>query len=190
MERSGSPHRVRSFVVLFVGIALVIGLSALVSQNLPNTVREEFLGATVTVPEEYSELILAASDRCPAIPAEIFAAQLHAESGWDPAAISSAGAQGIAQFMPSTWEQYGFDADGDGKADVLNPVDAVHSAAALNCINRKLVAEVSGKRLINTLAAYNAGFGSVRKYDGMPPFPETENYVEKILRNSQSLTWG
>jgi soluble lytic murein transglycosylase-like protein len=91
--------------------------------------------------------------------------------------------------MPPTWEQYGLDADADGIADVWNPVDAIHSAAALNCVNRKLIVEVSGKRLHNVLAAYNAGFGSVRKHDGVPPFPETENYVEKILKNSKTLTW-
>jgi hypothetical protein len=184
-----SQHRGRSLVVLAIGIAIAISAIAFMSNRLPNDVREEFLGAPVMVPAEYAELIRDASKRCPAVPIDIFAAQLHAESGWDPNAVSRAGAQGIAQFMPPTWEQYGLDADADGIADVWNPVDAIHSAAALNCVNRKLIVEVSGKRLHNVLAAYNAGFGSVRKHDGVPPFPETENYVEKILKNSKTLTW-
>lgn len=170
-------------------VAIAIVLMVFISNRLPSNVREGFLGAPVTVPSEFAELIQDASERCPAVPVDIFAAQLHAESGWDPNAVSQAGAQGIAQFMPPTWKQYGIDADGDGIADVWNPVDAIHSAAALNCVNRKLVAEVPGKKLHNTLAAYNAGFGAVRKYDGVPPFPETENYLEKILKNSKTLTW-
>jgi soluble lytic murein transglycosylase-like protein len=189
MSRTQSPQRVRSLVVLAIAIAIVIGILAVIADRLPRNVREEFLGAPVTVPAEYVGVIYEAAERCPAIPVNIFAAQLHAESGWDPNAVSHAGAQGIAQFMPPTWEQYGIDADGDGVADVWNPIDAIHSAASLNCVNRKLVAEVSGKRLHNTLAAYNAGFGSVRKYDGVPPFPETENYLQKILKNSKSVEW-
>lgn len=189
MAKVQSPHRMRSLIVLAIVIATVIGFIAFVSDRIPSNVREEFLGAPVTVPIEYADVILDAHQRCPAVPVEIFAAQLHAESGWDPQAVSPAGAQGIAQFMPPTWEQYGIDADNDGKADVWNPVDAIHSASALNCINRKLVAEVTGKRLLNTLAAYNAGFGSVRKYDGVPPFPETENYIDKIIKNSKTLVW-
>lgn len=147
------------------------------------------LVGSVVVPAEYSDLIMEASQRCPAVPVEVFATQIWAESRWDPDAISPAGAQGIAQFMPPTWEQYGIDADGDGSADVWNPIDAIHSAAELNCVNRKLVREVTGKRLHNTLAAYNAGFGAVRKYDGVPPFPETENYIKKIIENAQTITF-
>ena len=189
MSRVRPPQRVRSLVILATAVAIVIGVFAVIADRLPRNMQEEFLGAPVSVPTEYTTLIQEAAQRCPAVPVDIFAAQLHAESGWDPNAVSHAGAQGIAQFMPPTWEQYGIDADGDGKADVWNPIDAIHSAAALNCVNRKLVAEVPGKRLHNTLAAYNAGFGSVRKYDGVPPFPETENYVEKIMRNSKTIEW-
>jgi soluble lytic murein transglycosylase-like protein len=144
---------------------------------------------SVVVPSEYSDVIREAAERCPSVPPEVLATQIWAESRWDPEAVSPAGAQGIAQFMPPTWEQYGIDADGDGEADVWNPVDAIHSAAELNCVNRKLVREVAGKRLHNTLAAYNAGFGAVRKYDGIPPFPETENYVQKILENAPTITF-
>jgi soluble lytic murein transglycosylase-like protein len=49
------------------------------------------------------------------------------------------------------------------------------------------VREASGDRLHNTLAAYNAGFGSVRKYDGIPPFPETETYVARILEYAKTI---
>lgn len=141
----------------------------------------------VVVPQEYRAVIRAAAERCPAVPTEIFAAQIAAESSWDPTAVSPAGARGIAQFMPAVWRQYGIDANDDGRADVWDPVDAIHSAAELNCLNRRLVREASGNRLRNTLAAYNAGFNAVLRYDGIPPFPETEAYVERILRYAEDI---
>jgi len=139
------------------------------------------------VPAAYEPIILAAAKRCPAVPPEVLAAQIAAESSWDVDAVSRAGALGIAQFMPKTWEQYGIDGDGDGRADVWNPVDAIHSAAALNCTNKKLTRKVDGDQLINILAAYNAGHGAVRKYNGLPPFPETEGYVERIFRFAEQI---
>ena len=54
-------------------------------------------------------------------------------------------------------------------------------------MNRTLVKGVSGNRLANTLAAYNAGYGAVRKYDGIPPYPETEAYVKKVLANAKDI---
>lgn len=145
------------------------------------------LSGPVVVPEEYRSLVKKAAKRCPAIPVEIFAAQIAAESSWDASAISPAGASGIAQFMPAVWEQFGIDANKDGTAEITDPHDAIHSAAQLNCINRKLVKQASGDRLANTLAAYNAGYGAVLKYDGVPPYPETEGYVEKILTNAETI---
>lgn len=139
------------------------------------------------VPSEYRTAIVDASRRCPAVPAEVLAAQVASESSWDARAVSPAGAQGLAQFMPQTWEQYGLDGDGDGIADVWNPIDAIHSAAALNCVNRRLVAEVPGDPLVNILAAYNAGFNNVLRYQGVPPFPETIEYVERILRRAEAI---
>jgi hypothetical protein len=141
----------------------------------------------IVVPEEYRAVILAAADRCPVVPPEVLAAQLASESSWDPRAVSPAGAQGLAQFMPRVWEQYAVDGDGDGLTDVWNPVDAIHSAAELNCVNAALVADVPGNELKNILAAYNAGFNQVVKYEGVPPFPETEAYVERILTRAERV---
>lgn len=141
----------------------------------------------VVVPQEYRALIREAAARCPAVPVEVFAAQIAQESRWDTRAVSPAGAQGIAQFMPKVWKQYGIDANRDGKRSVWDAHDAIHSAAELNCVNRRLVRKVSGDRLANTLAAYNAGFAAVRKYDGIPPFPETEAYVARILESAKTI---
>lgn len=145
------------------------------------------LAGPVVVPEEYRPIIREAAKRCKAVPVAVFAAQIAAESSWDLRAESHAGAQGVAQFMPEVWDQYGIDADDDGTADVWNPVDAIHSAAELNCLNRRLVRGAGGDRLLNTLAAYNAGFNAVLRYDGVPPYPETENYVRKILDSAKTI---
>lgn len=141
----------------------------------------------IVVPEEYRDVIIEATERCPSVPPEILAAQLASESSWRTDAVSPVGASGLAQFMPEVWAQYGLDGDGDGVADVWNPIDAIHSAAALNCVNRSLVAEVPGDEIRNILAAYNAGFNQVLRYGGVPPFPETQEYVERILRRAENV---
>ena len=191
--RTQAPARARRRSPLTVAVALVL-VAALVGSALiggwlalGSAQDRGLLGGPVVVPEDLRPVIRKAAKRCEQVPIEVFAAQIAAESSWDPQAVSPAGARGIAQFMPEVWEQYGIDADGDGTADIWNPVDAIHSAAELNCVNRRLVRDASGNRLHNTLAAYNAGFGSVLKYDGIPPFPETEAYVERILRSAQTI---
>lgn len=155
---------------------------------LVNTAQQQGLIGPAPIPEEYRALVRAAAARCPEIPVAIFAAQMEAESGWDPAAASGAGARGIAQFMPNVWKAYGIDANNDGKRNVWDPEDALASAAELNCRNRRLIKDVPGDRLENTLAAYNAGYGAVTKHGGVPPFPETINYVKRILENSKVIT--
>lgn len=144
-------------------------------------------GGTPTIPREYRSVIAEAAKRCPAIPSRVLAAQIAVESSWRTDAVSPAGAQGIAQFMPSTWEQFGIDANDDGARDIWDPIDAIHSAAELNCVNRRLVSQVPGTPLHNILAAYNAGHGAVRQYEGVPPFPETETYIQRVLDLAERL---
>lgn len=184
-EGMQAPERVRSIVIIAVvivvtGAALIWGVG---------TARRYGLIGPPQVPGEYRALVLEAAELCPEIPVAVFAAQLAAESRWDHEAQSPSGARGIAQFMPAVWEQVGFDANGDGLANVWDPEDAIPSAAAFNCMNRRLVKGVSGSRLANTLAAYNAGYSAVRRYDGVPPFPETKAYVRRILQDAKSITW-
>jgi soluble lytic murein transglycosylase-like protein len=187
--RARPRRRSRRGLAVALGLAVVlIGAIAVGAWLAIGTAKDRgYLGGPVVVPQEYRSVIKKAAKRCDAVPVEILAAQIAAESGWRANATSPAGAQGIAQFMPAVWEQYGIDANQDGAIDVWDPIDAIHSAAELNCLNRQLVRDASGNRLQNTLAAYNAGFGSVLKYDGVPPFPETEAYVEKILASAKTI---
>jgi soluble lytic murein transglycosylase-like protein len=180
-----ATHRLRVLVVGALGLALVIGVGVL---GMSTAKRLGLIGPG-EVPHQYRALVLKSAELCPKVPVEVLAAQLANESGWDARALSPAGAQGIAQFMPQVWDQVGRDANGDGRADVWDPEDAIPSAAAFNCRNRQLVKGVSGSRLRNTLAAYNAGFAAVRKYGGVPPFPETQAYVSRIMADAKAISW-
>ncbi|MEE2034696.1 C40 family peptidase [Rhodococcus chondri] len=131
---------------------------------------------------------------CEGITAPVLAALYSAENGFrygPTAPVSPVGAKGPGQFMPGTWDAYGKDADGDGKADVLGIADPVMASGQYLCDSYKLIEGwkqrglVEGDTLDLTLAAYNAGAGAVRRSGGMPSgSPDYENqtkpYVAKI----------
>ncbi|MFG3056600.1 NlpC/P60 family protein [Kitasatospora sp. NPDC048239] len=133
-----------------------------------------------TVPAAYQEPIRQWGALCPDISPPMLAAQLYQESGFDPGARSPVGAQGMAQFMPGTWATFGTDGNNDGKKDIWDPVDAIASAATYDCALARDVSKVPGDRQANVLAAYNAGPYAVEKYDGVPPYKETQGYVKNI----------
>ena len=174
-------RKIIAIIAVAAVLVAILGGLVLTFVDLPNLFPSK-------VPDQYVAVVKKAAKRCPVIPANILAAQIASESNWDPKAQSPAGALGIAQFMPEVWDEHGIDADGDGKASVWNPVDAIHSAAELNCVNAELVADVPGDRINNILAAYNAGFNAVVKYDGIPPYPETQAYVKRIRELANRIT--
>lgn len=101
------------------------------------------------------------------VPAALLAGVAKTESGFNPAAVSPAGALGLMQFMPSTAKGMG--------VNPLDPASAVDGAA------RYLSAHLREFGTVDlALAAYNAGPGNVRKYGGIPPFTETQNYVSRV----------
>lgn len=120
------------------------------------------------VPPQYREPILRSAARW-GVPPALMAGQLMAESGFDPTAGSSAGAQGIAQFMPSTAAAYGL-------ADPYDPVAAIDAEAHLMS---DLLRQFGSPEL--ALAAYNAGPAPVEACNCIPPYPETQAYVTRIL---------
>jgi soluble lytic murein transglycosylase-like protein len=141
-----------------------------------------------TVPAQYRSVVLSAAATCPGLNPRLLAAQIEQESGWDAGASSRAGAQGIAQFLPSVWRQYAVDGDGDGIKNVWDAADAIASAAHLDCVLLREVAAVPGDPMRNMLAAYNAGPAMVRRYGGVPPFRENRAYVELILARSELIS--
>jgi cell wall-associated NlpC family hydrolase len=128
----------------------------------------------------------------PFLTESVLAAQLYQESGFNTNAVSPVGARGIAQFMPATWAAHGRDENGDGKADPFDVQDAIPAAARYDAAIADQVAAVPGDRVANMLAAYNAGPGAVLKYQGVPPYAETQSYVQRItdLASQWSVTPG
>jgi Transglycosylase SLT domain len=138
------------------------------------------------VPPEYRADLLAAAAQCPRIAPSVLAAQVAAESAWKPDAVSTAGAQGLAQFMPATWAQWGGDLDEDGQASPFDAGDALRAQAAYMCHLLDVVEQAGlggGDPTTATslaLAAYNAGPGAVLAAGGFPPYPETQQYVARV----------
>ena len=168
--------------VLFVlGLVLLLGggiaADAAAAPAAPGVLRPG------VVPAEYEAFVRQAGKTCPGITAPLLAAQIEAESGWNPGAVSPVGAQGLSQFMPGTWIGEGVDGDGDGIRDPFNPADAIASQAAFMC---KLLAAVeadeslTGDPIELALAGYNAGLGAVQRYNGVPPYAETQVYIVRI----------
>ncbi|MFF4410031.1 NlpC/P60 family protein [Streptomyces sp. NPDC001262] len=140
-----------------------------------------------SVPAQYLPLVQKWGNLCPALNPAVLAAQLYTESNWNPKAVSPADARGIAQFIPETWAVYGFDADGDGKADIWDPGDAIPSAARYDCALSGDVKGVGGDLTDNMLAAYNAGPYRVINANGIPSINETQGYVKEIRTLAKSF---
>ncbi len=132
------------------------------------------------IPAAFAPWIVKAATTCAPITAPVLAAQIDTESGFNPRAVSGAGAQGPSQFMPGTWAAYGRDDDGNGVASPFDIGDAVMAQARYDCAISKQLENVPGDRLENTLAGYNAGPGAVISHGGIPPYAETRAYVAKI----------
>lgn len=120
------------------------------------------------VPVQYRDPILRSAARW-GVPPALMAGQLMAESGFDPNVGSPAGAQGIAQFMPSTAASYG----------LSNPYDPVAAIDAEAHLMSDLLRQFGSPEL--ALAAYNAGPAPVEACHCIPPYPETQAYVTRIL---------
>ena len=121
------------------------------------------------VPERFRAPILRAAARWD-VSAGLLAAQLMAESNFNPFAVSTAGAQGIAQFMPGTAAGYGLD----------DPFDARAAIDAQAHLMSDLLRQFGGSAPL-ALAAYNAGPAPVAACDCIPDYPETQAYVARIL---------
>jgi soluble lytic murein transglycosylase-like protein len=103
-------------------------------------------------------------------------AVIQVESAYQADAVSSANAQGLMQLIPATAERFGV-------RDAFNPAQNINGGMRY----LQWLLKHFGGDVTKTVAAYNAGEGAVRKYGGIPPYRETQNYVRKIRRLYQKL---
>ncbi|HUP04050.1 MAG TPA: lytic transglycosylase domain-containing protein [Bryobacteraceae bacterium] len=122
---------------------------------------------TKPAPATPADLADAAADKY-GLPRALVRSVMNAESAMNPFAVSPKGAVGLMQLMPQT-----------AKTMSANPYDAAQNVDAGARYLRDLLVQYNGG-LWRALAAYNAGPGAVAKYKGVPPYPETVNYVLRV----------
>ena len=106
----------------------------------------------------------------------LFEALVDQESSFDPTSESAAGAQGLTQLMPGTAKMLG----------VTDPFDPIQSLNGGAKYLSQMMKQFNGDVKL-ALAAYNAGPGAVKRYNGIPPYKETTDYVQKILNKAAIL---
>ncbi len=118
----------------------------------------------------YDDVISEAARRN-GLSSSLLKALIHVESYFNPRAVSKKGAMGLMQIMPENLSLLNID-------DPFDPWENIMGGAAY----LKAMLERFSGRLPLALAAYNAGPGAVEKYNDIPPYPETRNYVRKVMR--------
>ena len=122
----------------------------------------------------YVELVNQAAKQYKVDPA-LVRAVIHAESSFNPKATSKHGAQGLMQLMPATAKELGVNNALNSKQNINGGVKYL----------AQLLADFKGNTKLAT-AAYNAGPETVENYNGIPPFPETQAFVERVMRYYRS----
>lgn len=143
---------------------------------VPASVVERYLLGLPQHKLRYARLIQRLAPRF-AVDSRLALAIARAESGFDPAAVSSRNAQGLMQLIPDTAERFGV-------RDTMDPEQNVRGGLAYL---RWLLLRFEGNVALAS-AAYNAGEGAVERHGGVPPYAETQAYVRRILnfyRSSQ-----
>ena len=143
------------------------------------SVSEDYRPLPATI--AYNDAIAEAADLYNLDP-HLIRAIIRAESAFNPFAVSSAGAQGLMQLMPAV----------AAELDVLDPFDPRQNILGGARYLRWLLDKNKGN-LDLAVASYNAGPGAVDRYNGIPPYRETRNYVKKVnlfLKNSRRTTLG
>jgi soluble lytic murein transglycosylase-like protein len=189
MDITGEIARIQSRIAQIFGTPEDTAASNALSPNDPNSgafaamVRKELAGQTATTgapstmpPAEIEQLVQSNASTWGVDPALVRAVMAN-ESGFNPAATSKTGAQGLMQLMPET-------AASLGVTDAYNPEQNVWGGARYL---RGLMDRFGGD-LTKTIAAYNAGPGAVEKYGGVPPFAETQSYVKNVLDSYQQYS--
>ncbi len=134
--------------------------AAAIQSNTQNATKSQILNVVNQIAEKHG------------VDEKLVQALIKQESGFNPKAKSKAGAMGLMQLMPSTAKNLG----------VQDPYNIVQNVEGGVKYLKSMLNKYNGN-VILALAAYNAGPGAVDKYDGVPPYKETQNYVRNILAN-------
>lgn len=132
------------------------------------------LSACYRNPDEFEPIIQSLASEY-GVDKSLVKAVIHAESGYNPNAVSSKGAQGLMQLMPKT-------AQGLKVNNSFDPKDNIRGGIRYL---RFLLDTFKGDVTL-ALAAYNAGLSRVSQYGGVPPYQETRNYISKVLAYQKS----
>ena len=141
-----------------------------------------------SVPAAYVSLVEQAGALCAAAPPSIIAAQIAQESNWNPNAVSSAGAEGISQFLPGTWVNWAQ----PPSASLFDPAAAIPAQGRYDCAIAAQMQKWQSAGLLPTsltltqlmLAGYNAGPFAVKAAGGIPQNGQTPDYVQIITSNA------
>lgn len=145
------------------------GRRVIFNENLAQRTRR-FATQLVEVPDRKLEPLIEDHARAQSLDPKLVKAVIQVESGYNASALSNKGAIGLMQLMPGTARLL----------DVLDPYDPIQNLRGGVTYLRNLLDRFSGQ-VEFALAAYNAGPGAVQKHGGIPPYPETREYVRRVL---------
>ena len=117
------------------------------------------------------------------IDARLVVAVLITESDFNPGCLSHAGAMGLGQLMNENCKEYGINNPYDTNQNLYGTVRQLREH-----LDRYPGADRNPQKLALALAAYNAGPGAVKKYGGIPPYRETQDYIKRIFTRYRQLT--
>ncbi len=157
-----------SVVLLLRSGGEIVCSASLVERIAPDELPYPEAEDALVPPLPYRELVAAAAAR-EGVDARLVDAVIRVESGYRPDARSRKGAMGLMQLMPATAQRYAV-------RDPYDPTDNINAGT------RHLKALLDRFELSLALAAYNAGEAAVERFQGIPPYAETQEYVRRVLR--------
>ena len=159
-----TPKKLRTIGTTAVFVSLVF-LSVRIEVQAEPGSQQRFDALIESVAEEYG------------LEAALIHSIIRTESNYDPHAVSAKGAVGLMQLMPETAKRYGVRNLYDPRQNIEGGVKYL----------KDLMNLFEGKT-DHVLAAYNAGHNAIKKYGGIPPFPETRRFIEKVKTTYQNST--
>jgi soluble lytic murein transglycosylase-like protein len=178
-ERDGIVRLYRGGAVTEISRSVIVAFEPDEAAPVPEPTAQTAPGTALPAPDQKTPaprtsdprgMVREAAARA-GLPAAFVESVAKTESAFDPAAVSPKGAIGVMQLMPSTAKAMG--------ADPSDPAQNIEAGAKLL---RELLLKYDGD-VVKALAAYNAGEAAVDHYQGVPPYPETQHYVNSVVRD-------